>query len=314
MKASLFPDPANGLNDMFEPFFSTADQIIIGKRQQIKLVLCCLLSRGHLLIEDLPGMGKTTLAHLIARLFDLKFSRIQFTSDMLPADITGFNIFDQQQQNFSFQKGPIFSQLVLADEINRTSAKTQSALLEAMEERQVSIDGKSYPLPQPFFVVATQNPQSQAGTFPLPESQLDRFLMRIHLGYPDEKTERKILTAKDKRDALQQLEPCFDVQQLQQMQKQVENIHVSDPVLDYILAILKHSRNHLLFQMGLSPRAGLALIHASKAWAFIHQREMVLPDDINAVLPAVVLHRLVQSETPRSDQEVIQDFYRLCNN
>ncbi len=304
---------------MFTKFLKSANTVIIGKEQQIKLAVCCLLAKGHLLIEDLPGMGKTTLAHLVAKLFGLEFSRIQFTSDLLPADIIGINIYDKSNSQFQFQHGPIFSQLVLADEINRTTAKTQSALLEAMEESQVSVDGTTYPLPPPFFVIATQNPQTQAGTFPLPESQLDRFLMRIKLGYPDHETERKILSGKNKRDLLKELSPVFSIRELLNMQKQVEQVFVSEPILDYIQSILAFSRHHKLFSIGLSPRAGLALVGASKAWAFIHQRKMVIPDDVNAVLSSIVSHRLITNDSnglheydSLSEQQVIAEFEHLA--
>jgi len=294
---------------MFSPLLKQANTIIIGKEHQIKLALCCLLSRGHLLIEDLPGMGKTTLVHLLAKLFGLEFSRIQFTSDMLPADIIGVSIFDKNTDDFKFKPGPIFSQVVLADEINRTTAKTQSALLEAMEEKQITVDGKTYPLQQPFFVIATQNPQNQTGTFALPESQLDRFLMRLHLGYPDRKTEREILSGADRRDLLENIKAVFSIQELVTMQNQVKQIHVSNPILDYIQNILHLSRSSNLFITGLSPRAGLALVIASKAWAFIHQRQMVIPDDINAVLPAIILHRLKTDEqTKISKQQILTEF------
>jgi len=300
---------------MFSPLLKQANAIIIGKEHQIKLALCCLLSRGHLLIEDLPGMGKTTLVHLLAKLFGLDFSRIQFTSDMLPADIIGVSIFDKNTDEFKFKPGPIFSQVVLADEINRTPAKTQSALLEAMEERQITVDGNTYPLALPFFVIATQNPQTQTGTFALPESQLDRFLMRLHLGYPDRKTEREILSGTDRRDLLEKLEPVFSAQQLLEMQAQVTEIHISSPILDYIQNILHLSRTSSLFITGLSPRAGLALVIAAKAWAFIHQRQMVIPDDINAVLPSVILHRLKTDEqTHISKQQILTEFESINAN
>ncbi|MFK5986876.1 MAG: MoxR family ATPase [Pseudomonadota bacterium] len=297
---------------MFTSFLKSANTVIIGKEQQIKLVLCCLLSKGHLLIEDLPGMGKTTLAHLIARLFGLDFSRIQFTSDMLPADIIGINIFDKNSNQFQFQHGPIFSQLVLADEINRTTAKTQSALLEAMEENQVSVDGTTYPLKHPFFVIATQNPQSQAGTFSLPESQLDRFLMRIHLGYPDSDTERQILSGENKRDVLERIQAIFSIEQLIQMQQQVEQVFMSEPILDYIQSILSFSRSHKLFNIGLSPRAGLALVSASKAWAFIHQRKMIIPDDVNAVMASIIVHRIsLHEQQSMLPQQILAEFEHL---
>lgn len=294
---------------MLKPLLQQANGIILGKQEQIKLAIACLLAEGHLLIEDFPGMGKTTLAHLLAKLFNLDFSRIQFTSDMLPADIVGISIFDKQSSDFKFKPGPVFSQLVLADEINRTTAKTQSALLEAMEEKQISIDGQTYPLAKPFFVIATQNPQSQAGTFVLPESQLDRFLMRIHLGYPDEKTEREILIGRDRRELLKDLKPVFNPDDLIKMQAEVKNIHVSEPILDYIQAILQLSRHNELFITGLSPRAGLALIQAAKAWAYIEQRDMVIPDDIKAVLGAVILHRLPVDEMHNiSSQQIMSHF------
>jgi MoxR-like ATPase len=298
---------------MLSNLLKAANSVIIGKEQQIKLAVCCLLSQGHLLIEDLPGMGKTTLAHLIAQLFGLEFSRIQFTSDMLPADITGINIYDKNSGKFKFQQGPVFSQLVLADEINRTTAKTQSALLEAMEENQVSIDGTTYPLKNPFFVIATQNPQTQAGTFTLPESQLDRFLMRIHLGYPDHETERLILSGKNKREKLKTIEPIYTIEQLVDMQSQVEQVYMSDPILDYIQSILHFSRNHKLFSTGLSPRAGLALVSASKAWAFIHQRKMIIPDDVNTVMSSIILHRITTHEQETmSNQQILAEFEHLA--
>ncbi len=297
---------------MLSKLLKVANSVIIGKEKQIKLAVCCLLSRGHLLIEDLPGMGKTTLAHLIARLFGLEFSRIQFTSDMLPADITGINIFDKNSGKFKFQPGPVFSQLVLADEINRTTAKTQSALLEAMEENQVSVDGTTYPLNYPFFVIATQNPQTHSGTFSLPESQLDRFLMRIHLGYPDHDTERKILSGRDKREILKSLQSIYTIEQLMDMQTQVEQVYMSEPILDYIQSVLHFSRHHKLFSIGLSPRAGLALVSASKAWAFIHHRKMIIPDDVNTVMGAIILHRITTHEQEvMSNQQIMSEFEHL---
>ncbi len=298
---------------MFTPLLQTANTIISGKEEQIKLAVACLLSKGHLLIEDLPGMGKTTLAHLLARLFGLNYSRIQFTSDMLPADIIGISIFNKNTTEFNFHPGPVFSQLVLADEINRATAKTQSALLEAMEEQQITVDGKTYPLDNPFFVIATQNPQTQAGTFPLPESQLDRFLMRIVLGYPDRLTERGILSGADRRELLQELKPVFSVEQLLKMQQQIRSVHISSALLDYVQDILQFSRHSQHFQTGLSPRAGLALLRAAQAWAFIHNREMVIPDDIKAILPAIILHRLIIKEDQNSnEQQIINLFNELA--
>ena len=295
-----------------EKLLQTAGTIISGKEQQLKLAIACLLSRGHLLIEDLPGMGKTTLAHLLARLFDLQYSRIQFTSDMLPADIIGISIFDKNTADFRFHPGPVFSQLVLADEINRATAKTQSALLEAMEEKQITMDGKTWPLEEPFFVIATQNPHTQMGTFPLPESQLDRFLMRINLGYPDRKTERDILSGEDRRELLKTIKPVFNTGQLLDMQMQIRKVHISSALLDYVQDILDFSRHSQYFLTGLSPRAGLALLHSAQAWAFIHHREMVIPDDIQAVLASVILHRLVMnSDQNSSDQQIMTLFNKI---
>ncbi len=298
---------------MFSPLLRTANTIISGKEEQTKLAIACLLAKGHLLIEDLPGMGKTTLAHLLAKLFGLNYSRIQFTSDMLPADIIGVSVFDRNATEFQFHPGPVFSQLVLADEINRATAKTQSALLEAMEEQQITTDGKTYPLNDPFFVIATQNPQNQTGTFPLPESQLDRFLMRIVLGYPDRQTERGILSGADRRDLLQEIKPVFSTQELIHMQQQIRNVHISSALLDYVQDILQFSRYNQHFLNGLSPRAGLALLRAAQAWAFIHNREMVIPDDIKAILPAVILHRLVARDNHNAnDQHITQLFNELA--
>ena len=297
---------------MFSQLLQTANTIISGKEEQIKLAIACLLSRGHLLIEDLPGMGKTTLAHLLAKLFGLDYSRIQFTSDMLPADIIGVSIFDRNTTEFRFHPGPIFTQLVLADEINRATAKTQSALLEAMEEQQITMDGKTYQLDDPFFVIATQNPQTQSGTFPLPESQLDRFLMRIVLGYPDRQTERGILSGADRRELLQSIAPVFSTEQLQKMQQQIREVHISSALLDYVQDILQFSRHSQYFLTGLSPRAGMALLRAAQAWAFIHNREMVIPDDIKAVLPSIILHRLiVRDDQNRNEQQVMNLFNEL---
>lgn len=297
---------------MFKPLLETANTIISGKESQIKLAIACLLARGHLLIEDLPGMGKTTLAHLLAKLFGLDYSRIQFTSDMLPADIIGVSIFEKNTSEFRFHPGPVFNQLVLADEINRATAKTQSALLEAMEEQQITMDGKTYKLNSPFFVIATQNPQTQTGTFPLPESQLDRFLLRIVLGYPNRQTERAILSGADRRELLQTIKPVFSTDQLITMQQQIRAVHISSALLDYVQDILQFSRNSQYFLTGLSPRAGLALLHSAQAWAFIHNRQMVIPDDIKAVLPAVILHRLAaREEHSRNEQQIMTLFDEL---
>ncbi len=271
---------------------TAAGRIILGKETQLKLALACLLARGHLLIEDLPGVGKTTLAHTLARLLGLEFSRIQFTSDILPADIIGISIFDRERSDFRFLPGPLFAQVLLADEINRATPKTQSALLEAMEEGQVSSDGKTHPLPKPFFVIATQNPSSQIGTFPLPESQLDRFLMRLELGYPDRQAERSLLESGGRREQLPDLAACFSPEQLAPLQKQAAAVHVSPALLDYVQSLIEATRHSPKFIHGLSPRAALALLAAARAWAFIAGRSMALPEDIQAVLPSVACHRL----------------------
>jgi len=271
---------------------SRADEIILGKDAQIRMAIACILARGHLLIEDVPGVGKTTLSHVIASLLGLKYQRIQFTSDLLPADIVGVSIFDRDSSTFRFHSGPIFSQVILADEINRASPKAQSALLEAMEEHQVTADGKTMSLPEPFFVIATQNPSHQIGTFPLPESQLDRFLMRISLGYPDQSAERALLKGEDRREMVARVKPAMSVAQLVALQKEVTEIHVSDALVDYVQALVTHTRDSSHFEMGLSPRAGLALLRAAQAWAMLSGRKLVLPEDVQTVAPAVVGHRL----------------------
>ena len=269
-----------------------ASQVILGQEGAIKLAVCCVLAEGHLLIEDVPGVGKTTLAQTIARLSGLAFHRLQFTSDMLPADIVGTAIFDRDNQCFRPHLGPIFTNLLLADEINRASPRTQSALLEAMEERQVSLEGESHPLPTPFVVIATQNSREQVGTYPLPESQLDRFLLRISLGYPSAAAERRLLQGQDRRAVLHDLNPVLDGARLKQLQNQAANVHVAEALLDYVQRILTQSRSGGLFVHGLSPRAGLALLRAAKSWALLGNRRHVLPDDLQAVLPSVIGHRL----------------------
>ena len=266
--------------------------IILGKHHQLRLALACLLARGHLLIEDLPGLGKTTLAHALATTLGLRYQRIQFTSDLLPADILGVSIYNRESGGLQFHAGPVFSHVVLADEINRATPKTQSALLEAMEEQQVTVEGETRRLPQPFFVIATQNPLYQIGTFPLPESQLDRFLMRIELGYPDAQSERVLLRGKDRRELLEGLVPALSTEQLLEVQLLVDNVHASDALLDYLQSLLDYSRRAPHYHTGLSPRAGLALLRSARAWAFLEGRDMVLPEDLQAVLPAVVGHRL----------------------
>jgi len=291
---------------------AAAGQIVLGKRTQIRLAMACLLARGHLLIEDLPGVGKTTLAHTLARLLGLQFSRIQFTSDMLPADVIGISIFDREHSAFRFLPGALFSQVLLADEINRATPKTQSALLEAMEERQVTIEGETRPLPEPFFVIATQNPSSQIGTFPLPESQLDRFLLRVELGYPDHDAERTLLESGGRRDQLPALAACFTPDQLAPLQKQAAAVHVSPALLDYLQALVEATRNSPKFIHGLSPRAALGLLAAARAWSLIDGRNMVLPEDVQAVLPSVACHRLRLVNS--SSHARIDDLVELIRN
>ena len=275
-----------------DPLLAEAGKIILGKDREIRQAVACLLAGGHLLIEDLPGVGKTTLAHALARLLGLAFSRIQFTSDLLPADITGVSIYEREQGTFRFLPGPVFSQVLLADEINRATPKTQSALLEAMEEQQVTVEGETRALPDPFFVIATQNPAHQIGTFPLPESQLDRFLMRIELGYPDRLAERALLAAGGQRNKADQLSAVLDASEIPALQTQVQQVHAAAPLIDYVQALIEASRHLPDFQHGLSPRAGLALLAAARAWAWLDGRNMVLPDDVQEVLPAVARHRL----------------------
>ena len=269
-----------------------AEQIILGKPQQIRFALACLLARGHLLIEDLPGVGKTTLAHVLARTLGLQFQRIQFTSDLLPADILGVSVYQRDNGEFKFHPGPIFAQMILADEINRATPKAQSALLEAMEEQQVTIEGTTRALPAPFFVIATQNPAYQIGTFALPESQLDRFLMRIQMGYPDAQAERDLLSGVDRREIVAQLSPQMESSELLSLQKRAREVFVSPALLDYVQIILRHTREEARYTHGLSPRAGLALLSAARAWALLDGRDAVIPEDVQAILPGVVSHRL----------------------
>lgn len=271
-------------------------QVVLGKERQVRLALACLLARGHLLIEDLPGVGKTTLAHVLARALGLDFNRVQFTSDLLPADILGVSVYQPETGDFRFHPGPIFAQLVLADEINRATPKTQSALLEAMEERQVTGDGITQKLPVPFFVIATQNPLHLIGTFPLPESQLDRFLMRIDMGYPDRRAERALLKGRDRRELLADMPPVIEADELLSLQQQVTQLHRSEALLDYVQDLLEATRASSEFTTGLSPRAGLALMRAAQAWALLEGRDMVLPEDVQAVAPSVISHRLRPAE------------------
>lgn len=266
--------------------------VVLGKPRQIRLALACLLAGGHLLIEDIPGVGKTTLAQSLARVLGLDFQRIQFTSDLLPADVIGASIFEKATGAFRFHPGPLFAQLILADEVNRATPKTQSALLEAMEEHQVTVDGQTRPLPRPFFVIATQNPNYQIGTFPLPESQLDRFLMRLTLGYPDAVAERELLGGRDRRGMLGEIAPAITPAELQALQQQARQVRAAEALLDYVQALVRHSREAPEFETGLSPRGALALLHAARAWAMLAGRDHVLPEDVQAVLPGVTGHRL----------------------
>jgi MoxR-like ATPase len=283
-----------------------ARAVILGKDRELRLALACLLARGHLLIEDVPGVGKTTLAHLLARLLGLEYARIQFTSDLLPADVIGVSVYDRAAESFRFHPGPVFSQLVLADEINRATPKAQSALLEAMEERQVTVEGETRPLPEPFFVIATQNPLFQVGTFPLPESQLDRFLMRIRLGYPAAEQEKALLAGEDRRTMVARQQPALTGAQLMALQQQVVEVHAAPAIIEYVHAILALTRSSERFLHGLSPRAGLGLLRAAKAWALLSDRDYVIPEDIQAVLPSCVVHRLAASEYgARLDEEAV---------
>ena len=268
-------------------------EVILGKQDAVCLSLACLLARGHLLIEDLPGVGKTTLSHVISGVLGLDYQRIQFTSDLLPADILGVAIFNRETAAFNFHPGPIFSQVILADEINRATPRAQSALLEAMEEKQVTVEGETQTLPDPFFVIATQNPSHQIGTFPLPESQLDRFTMRIAIGYPTRDAERELFKGGDRRELLQRITPITTPTQLLLIQQQVKGIHIADALLDYLQNLLDYSRQSADFVNGLSPRAGLAILACAKAWALMHGRREVLPEDVQKVLPSIIGHRLI---------------------
>ena len=284
-------------------------EIIVGKEEAVRRAVACVLARGHLLIEDVPGVGKTMLSQALAAALGLGFRRLQFTSDLLPADIVGNSIFDRESGSFVFHRGPLFSQVVLIDEVNRATPKTQSALLQAMEENQITVDGTTHPLPAPFFVLATQNPQHQIGTFPLPESQLDRFLMRIELGVPDRAAERTMLLGADRREMLHAVKPVMNDTVLADLQKQVRLVHASPGLLDYLQDMLDASRRR--HRTGLSPRAGLALLHAAQAWALMEGREMVLPEDVQAVGPAVMAHRLGSGlESVESGRALAQSLLR----
>ena len=293
------------IKETLDNIVAQVSQVILGKELQIRLVLTCLIARGHVLIEDVPGVGKTTLAHVLARVLGLSFQRIQFTSDLLPADIIGVSIYDKEVGQFKFHLGPIFAQMILADEVNRATPKTQSALLEAMEEHQVTVEGETRPLPTPFFVLATQNPLHQIGTFPLPESQLDRFMMRLELGYPNHQTERALLKGRNRREMIASLEPALTVKAIVAMQTAVPQVIVSDALIDYLQALLEFSRQSPRYRVGLSPRAGLAIRHCAQAWALMQGRDYVVPDDVQIVLPGVIGHRLATMVEQQNTQALV---------
>lgn len=291
---------------------SAIEKIILGKPVQIRLAVCCLLARGHCLIEDLPGVGKTTLSQTIAHVFGLAFSRIQFTSDLLPADILGVSIFDPKQQSFNFHPGPIFAHFVLADEINRATPKTQSALLEAMEERQITVEGTTRKLEEPFFVIGTQNPLDQSGTFPLPESQLDRFMMKIKLGYPDADAERALLAGGNPREKLGEISATTTPERFIEIQQAVDSTHCSQPLLHYVLDLIQATRNPGLFVYGISPRAGMSVVRASKAWALMNGRNHVEPGDVKAVFGSVAGHRLTLADQhSKSIESLIENLLEI---
>lgn len=282
----------NRFSKQVQTTVAEVSKALLGKDHQIRLALCCLFSGGHLLIEDLPGMGKTTLSYALAQALGLNYTRIQFTSDLLPADILGISVFEQNSGQFTFHPGPIFNQLILADEINRTTPKTQSALLEAMEERQVTVEGETRALPEPFFVIATQNPVTLAGTYPLPESQLDRFLMRLRLGYPDHRAERELLEMHSEWDKVKSVQQCLAIEQVLEFRRQSAEIIASPALLDYVQRIIAFTRSKEDFHFGLSPRGSLAVMRAARTWALMCGRDHVVPEDVQTILPAVVEHRL----------------------
>ncbi len=286
------PPPEDNHHDRLKDAVSTVNRIVMGKEQQVKLAFSCLLAGGHLLIEDLPGVGKTTLAHALAAVIGVRYQRIQFTSDLLPADILGVSIYSRDQEKFEFHPGPIFSQLVLADEINRATPKSQSALLEAMAEGQVTIEGETHILPKPFFVIATQNPLDLGGTFPLPDSQLDRFLLSISLGFPEPEVERELLIARDRILVLQDTQAIISPDDVLQLNRDCQKVHVSQALLDYVQALLAGTRNSRWFETGLSPRAGIAMLHCSKAFAFLEGRDFAIPEDVKAIFPSLARHRM----------------------
>ena len=286
------------MRSQLEACIQAVNHIILGKEQAVRLAMACLLARGHLLIEDLPGMGKTTLSHALAQVLGLSYQRIQFSSDLLPGDILGTSVFDRETGQFVFHPGPVFAELLLADEINRATPKSQSALLEAMEEGQVTIEGETRPLPDPFFVIATQNPSSQGGTFSLPESQLDRFMMRLSLGYPSASAERQLLMGSDRKQLLSALQPLLERADLLAAQQQVNDVRASEALVSYILRLVEATRTHAQLAFGLSPRGSLALLAAAKGWAFLAGRDYVIPEDVQMVLPVVVGHRLREQNSP----------------
>ena len=286
------PSPESERLDRLKDAVSTVNRIIMGKEQQVKLAFSCLLARGHLLIEDLPGVGKTTLAHALATVIGVRYQRIQFTSDLLPADILGVSIYRRDKEEFEFHPGPIFAELVLADEINRATPKSQSALLEAMAEGQVTIEGETHILPKPFFVIATQNPLDLVGTFPLPDSQLDRFLLSISLGFPEPEVERELLTARDRVLMLGDTPAVISPDDVRQLNRDCQKVHVSEALLDYVQALLAETRNSRWFETGLSPRAGIAMLQCSKAFAFLEGRDFAIPEDVKAIFPGLARHRM----------------------
>jgi MoxR-like ATPase len=299
--SAITPLHDESLRTRLEASMAQVNRVLLGKPRQVKLAFTCLLAGGHLLLEDVPGVGKTTLAHALAASFELDFQRVQFTSDLLPSDIIGVSVYERETGQFRFHPGPIFTGLLLADEINRATPKTQSALLESMAEGQVTVDGQTHILPQPFFVVATQNPLDLAGTFPLPDSQLDRFMLRVSLDYPDAAAERALLTGSDRRDLLAQLTPQLDVAGLSALARQAQAVTASSALLDYLQALLAASRRHADVRVGLSPRAGLALLSASRAWAMLSGRQHVLPEDIQALFVPLAAHRLVTTRGASGD-------------
>ncbi len=295
------------VKEKLQALLDQLNTVIVGKPAQVQDCVACLLAGGHLLIEDVPGVGKTTLAHALSRSFGLHFSRVQFTADLMPSDLSGVSIYERQKESFVFHPGPIFAQVLLADEINRASPKTQSALLEAMEEKQVTVEGATRPLPVPFFVIATQNPHDQLGTYALPESQMDRFHMRISLGYPDRAAERELLKGSDRRDMVENLKAVLSAHELLELQQQVSQVHAAEPLLNYLQDLIAATRSGRWFLQGLSPRAGIAVMRAARAQAFLNGRNYVAPDDIAAVLPQTAAHRLIPvSDAGRGAREQVR--------